>query len=46
MGREIVHDHDVTGLEGGGQLGGDIGLEDAPVHRCIDDKGCSQSVAP
>lgn len=43
---QIVHDHDIAGLEGGAQLGLDIGLEDASVHRCIDDEGCGQSVEP
>ena len=46
VGREVVHDDNVTGLEGGSELGLDIGLEDASVHRCVDDKGRGQPIAP
>jgi PKHD-type hydroxylase len=38
VGGQIVQDHDIARLEGWAKLGLDIGLEDAPVHRCIDDK--------
>jgi hypothetical protein len=42
--REIVEDDHVAGLERGGELGFDIGLEDTPVHGCIDDPGRGQTI--
>jgi hypothetical protein len=38
MGGQIVQDDEVAGLEGRGQLGFDVSLEDAPIHRRIDDE--------
>jgi len=38
MGREIVEDNDISLAERRSELGFDPGLEDAPVHRLIDDK--------
>ena len=45
VGRQIVHDDDIAFVEGRGELGFDIGLEDAPVHRGIDDEGGGELVA-
>ena len=45
MGCQIVHDHDIALLESRCELGLDIGLEDAPVHRGIDDEGRGEPVA-
>src|SRR5262245_724872 len=42
---EIVQDDDVAWLEGGGELGFDIGLEDCPVHRRVNDPGGDKAVA-
>jgi hypothetical protein len=38
MGRQIVQDDEVAGLEGRGQLGFDGSLEDVPIHQRIDDE--------
>jgi hypothetical protein len=38
MGGQIVQDDEVAGLEGRGELGFDVSLEDAPIHRRIDDE--------
>ena len=45
MGRQIVHDDDIAFVEGWCELLLDIGLEDAPVHRGIDEKGGGKLVA-
>jgi len=45
VGRQIVHDDDVAFFEGRRELGLDVSLEDAPVHRRVDDEGGGQSVA-
>ena len=39
VGRQIVQDDDIAFVEGWCELLLDIGLEDAPVHRGIDDEG-------
>jgi hypothetical protein len=44
MARQIVEDDDVAGAQGRRELGLDIGLEDLPVHRRVDDPGCCQPV--
>ena len=46
MAGEIVEDDDVTRLQGGCELGFDIGLEDCAVHRRINDPGSDETVAP
>ena len=38
MGGQIVQDDEVAGLKGGGELGFDVSLEDAPIHRRVDDE--------
>ena len=38
MGGQIVQDDEIAGLKGRGQLGFDISLEDAPIHRRINDE--------
>ena len=38
MGGQIVQDDDIAGLEGRGQLGFDVSLEDAPIYRRVDDE--------
>src|SRR5580698_6197506 len=38
MDGQVVEDDDIAWLEGGGQLGFDVGLEDAPIHRRVDDE--------
>jgi hypothetical protein len=38
VGGEVVEDDDFALVPGGGKLGLDIGLEDDPVHRPIDDE--------
>jgi len=45
VGRQIVHDDDIAFVEGWCKLLLDIGLEDAPVHRGIDDEGGGEFVA-
>ena len=45
VGRQIVHDDDIAFGEGWCELLLDIGLEDAPVHRGIDDEGGGELVA-
>ena len=39
VGRQIVHDDDIAPVKCRHELGLDIGLEDAPVHRGVDDEG-------
>ena len=39
VGGQIVHDDDVAAPQRRGELGLDVGLEDAPVHRRVDDEG-------
>ena len=46
MGGEIVENDDIALVWRGRQLGLDIGLENDPVHRRIDDEGDGQSGAP
>ena len=45
MSRQIVQDDDVAGLEGRDELRLDIGFEDAPVHRGVNDERGGQGVA-
>ena len=45
MGWQIVEDDDVADLEGRGQLGFDVSLEDAPIHRRIDDERRDERLA-
>ena len=45
VSRQIVHDDNVALFEGRGELGLDIGLEDSPVHRRVDDEGRGEGVA-
>ena len=45
VGRQIVHDDDIAFVEGRGEFFFDIGFEDAPVHRGIDDEGGGELVA-
>lgn len=45
MGCEIVHDHDIALFEGRRELSFDIGLEDAPIHRSVDDEGGGEPIA-
>lgn len=45
MAGEVVEDDDVAWLEGGCELGFDIGLEDHPVHWGINDPGGDGAVA-
>ena len=45
MKADIVENDNVAGRQGRGELRFDPGLEDAVVHRRIDDPGRSQSVA-
>lgn len=42
VGGQIVHDHDITLVERGNKLGFNIGFEDKPIHRLVDDKWRSQ----
>lgn len=42
---EIIQDDDITGPEGGRELGVDIGLEDDPVHWGIDNPGSDEAIA-
>ena len=41
----VHHDDDVAGPERRGQALLDIGAEDDPVHRAVDDEGCGDAVA-
>jgi len=43
--RQIIHDDDVAFGEGRREFFLHIGLEDAPVHRGIDDEGCGEPIA-
>src|SRR5215471_628488 len=45
MGRQIIHDDDIAFFEGWGELFLNVSLEDAPVHRGVDDEGRGQPVA-
>jgi hypothetical protein len=45
VGRQIVQDDDIAFVEGWCELLLDIGLEDAPVHRGIDDEGGGAAVS-
>ena len=45
MSGQIVDDDDVAFFEGWDELGLDIGFEDSPVHRRIDDEGRGQGAA-
>ena len=45
MSGQIVDDDDVAFFEGWDELGLDIGFEDSPVHRRIDDEGRGEGVA-
>ncbi len=45
MGGKIVHDDDVARRQGWDQTVFEIGAEDQPVHRSIDDKGRSDRIA-
>ena len=45
VGRQIVQDDDIAFVEGWCELLLDIGLEDAPVHRGLDDEGGGELVA-
>ena len=45
VGRQIVHDHDIAFGEGWSEFFLDVSLEDAPVHRGIDDEGSGELVA-
>ena len=38
MGGQVVQDDDVARLKGWNQLGLDVSLEDAPIHRRVDDE--------
>ena len=42
---EVVEDDHIAFLEGWGQLGFNIGVEERPVHRSIDDPGSRQPEA-
>lgn len=42
---KIIHDDDVTWLEGRSELGFDISLEGCPVHRRIHHPGCDEAIA-
>jgi len=42
---QIIQDDDVTWLKRRGELGFDIGLEDLPVHRSVDNPRRRQTVA-
>lgn len=44
MTGEVVEDHDITGIEGRGELGFDIGFEGRAVHRAVDDPWRGKSV--
>ena len=44
MGRQIVHDDEVAGHQGGDQAALDIGAEDLPGHGAVDDKGRGHGV--
>lgn len=39
VGSEVIHDHDILGLQGRAQTSGDIDAEDLTVHRLIDHEG-------
>jgi hypothetical protein len=45
VSRQIVHDDDVASFKRRGELGLDIGFEDSPVHRRVDDEGRGEGVA-
>ena len=45
VAREVVEDDHVAGPEGGCELGLDIGVEDRPVHRRVNDPGCYEAIA-
>ena len=45
MGGQVVQDDDVARLEGRSQLGFDVSLEDAPIHRRVDDEGRGERAA-
>ena len=45
VAREVVENDHVAGLESGCELGLDIGLEDDPVHRRVNDPGCDEALA-
>ena len=45
VGGEIVEDDDIALCQRRGELGFDIGLEDAPVHRRVDDERGGEPVA-
>jgi len=40
---QVVHDDDIALVQGWSQMGLDIGLEDRPVDRRVDDEGGSES---
>ena len=44
VAREIVEDDHVARFERRGELGFDIGFEDVPVHRGIDNPGRGQAI--
>ncbi len=44
VGRQIVGDHHVAGLQGGGELGLDIGVKRGAVHRSIEHPGRAELV--
>jgi hypothetical protein len=39
VGRQIIHDDDIAFVEGWCEFFLDVGLEDAPAHRGVDDEG-------
>ena len=45
MSGQIVHDDDVAFSKRWGELGLDIGFENSPVHRRVDDEGRGEGVA-
>lgn len=45
VGRQIIHDDDIAFVESWCELFLDIGLEDRPVHRGIDDEGGGELAA-
>lgn len=46
VGGQIVHDDNVAGHQRGSQAVLEIGAEDPPVHRPVDDKGCGYRIDP
>ena len=44
VAREIIENDHVAGLQRRGELSFDIGLEDGPVHGCVDDPGRGQAI--